>query len=43
VAIEGMQIVVGKQKKAMQTKTELMKEEEDNNKEDREDNQGKSE
>jgi hypothetical protein len=40
VAIEGMQIVVRKQKKAIQTKTELMEEEEDDNEEDREDNQG---
>ncbi len=38
VAIEGMQIVVGKQKKAMGTKTESMEEEEDDDKEDGEDN-----
>ncbi len=43
VAIKGMQIVVEKQKKAMQTKTESMEEEEDDDKEDREDNQGKGE
>jgi hypothetical protein len=41
VAIEGMQIVVGKQKKAMQTKTGSMEEEEEDNKEDGEDDQGK--
>ncbi len=41
VAIEGMQIVVGKQKKAMRTETESIEEEEDNNEEDGEDNQGK--
>ena len=41
VAIEGMQIVVGKQKKAMQTEMELMEEEEVDDKEDGEDNQGK--
>ncbi len=34
VAIEGMQIIVGKQKKAMRTKTELMEEEEDYDEED---------
>jgi hypothetical protein len=44
VAIEGMQIVVGKQKKAMRTKTESMEEEEDNDdKEDRDDDKGKGE
>ncbi len=41
VAIEGMRIVVGNQKKAMQTKMESMEEEEDNNEEDGEDDQGK--
>jgi hypothetical protein len=43
VAIEGMQIVVGKQKKAMRTKMESMEEEEDDDEEDGEDNQGKGE
>jgi hypothetical protein len=43
VAIEGMQIVVGKQNKAMQTETESTEEEEDDDEEDGEDNQGKGE